>query len=261
MPVRINPLKASLAKGQIQVGTWIMLVRNPAVLPFMKSIGLDYAKADMEHTPISLEMVGDMATVARTLDFSLVVRPPQGNREWITRLLDAGVWNLYIPQVNTPETAYEIANIARHAPAGNRGTFEPGPQNDYALPDEPSARLTFLNEQVHITVMLESIESFRHLDEIVGMPGIDAVGIGPADLAQELGVYDRPDEARVVEEYKQRLREAAVKHRKTLEMGVWSVEEGEKWIRQGAQILTYKTDTTALRDVFLSATARLRQTA
>src|SRR5262249_7764070 len=241
-----------------QIGTWIMLPRNPAVLPLMKSVGLDFAKADMEHTPISLETVADMAMVARNLEFSLVVRPPQGSREWITRLLDAGVWNLYVPQVNTPEIAHEIVNAARHAPIGNRGTFEPGPQNDYSLPDEPSARLEFLNEQVHITVMLESIESFRHLDEIVGMRGIDAVAIGPADLAQELGVYDTPDEIRVIDEYKSQLRQAAEKHNKALEMGVWSVEEAANWIRQGAQIITYKTDTTALRDVFSDAVTRIR---
>jgi 2-keto-3-deoxy-L-rhamnonate aldolase RhmA len=259
MPVKANPLKAALRNGRVQIGTWVMLVRNPAVIPFLKSVGLDFAKADMEHTPISLETVADMAIAARSLDFSLVVRPPEGNREWITRLLDAGVWNLYIPQVHTPELAREIVNIARHAPIGNRGTFEPGPQNDYSLPDEPTARLEYLNEQVHITVMLESIESFRHLDEIVGMPGIDAVGMGPADLAQELGIYDTAEEPKVIEEYKHRLKLAAKKHGKSLEMGVWSVEEGETWMRQGAQIITYLTDTTALRDVFKGAVNRFRR--
>ena len=39
----------------------------------------------------------------------MVVRPPEGNREWITRLLDAGVWNLHVPQIDTPEQAVEVS--------------------------------------------------------------------------------------------------------------------------------------------------------
>ena len=44
--------------------------------------------------------------------------------------------------------------------------------------------------------MLESPRAFEHLDEIVATPGIDAVTLGPSDLAQELGVLGRPDQAR-----------------------------------------------------------------
>jgi len=71
-------------------------------LTLLKAAGLDFARVDMEHSPFSMETVADMATLARALDFPLVVRPPEGNREWITRLLDAGVWNLHVPQVDTP---------------------------------------------------------------------------------------------------------------------------------------------------------------
>ncbi|QEX23381.1 2,4-dihydroxyhept-2-ene-1,7-dioic acid aldolase [Hypericibacter adhaerens] len=250
MPVKPNAFASRLAKGDALVGTWVMLARNPAVLPMLKSTGLDFAKVDMEHTPISLEAVADMAMVARGLDFPLVVRPPEGSRVWITRLLDAGVWNLYIPQIHNPDMMRDIVTAARHAPLGNRGTFEPGPQNDYTLPDEATGDLGFLNGQVHLTVMLESIEAFRNLDDIVSIEGVDAFGMGPADLAQELGIYGTPREAGVIEEYKERLAEAVLKQGKVLEMGTWSLEEGRHWVERGARIITYKTDTTALRDVF-----------
>src|SRR5690606_17057219 len=111
----------------------------------------------------------------------------------------------------------------------------------------------------HLTVMLESIEAFENLDEIASVPGIDALGMGPADLAQELGIYDTPQEAAIIEEYKQRLTEAAKKHNKTLEMGVWAMEDGRRWVDQGARIITYKTDTTAFRDVFTGPAKELRE--
>jgi len=48
-----------------------------------------------------------MALLARAMDFTLTVRSAAGNREWITRILDAGVWSLHVPQVDTPEIAHE----------------------------------------------------------------------------------------------------------------------------------------------------------
>jgi len=110
--LRSNPLRAGLKHGRVQIGTWINLARNPAILTLLQAAGLDYARVDMEHSSPSIETVADMAVLSRALDFPLIVRPPEGNREWITRLLDAGVWGLHIPQVDTPEIARRVADAA-----------------------------------------------------------------------------------------------------------------------------------------------------
>ena len=89
----------------MQIGTWITMIRTPGILTLLQAAGLDFARVDMEHGAFSMETVADMAALARALDFPLVVRPPEGSREWITRLLDAGVPNLHVPQVDTPEQA------------------------------------------------------------------------------------------------------------------------------------------------------------
>src|SRR5439155_15368850 len=121
-----------LAAGRVQIGTWINLVRNPAVLVLLKSAGLDYARVDMEHSSPSIETVADMAVLGRALNFPVVVRPPEGSREWITRLLDVGVWGLHIPQVDNPEIARRVVEAASYAPRGMRGMAGLGPGNDFA---------------------------------------------------------------------------------------------------------------------------------
>ena len=88
--MQTNSMKQALARGETQVGVWINMVRNPAILRLMKSAGLDFARFDMEHASPSMETLSNMALLARAMDFTLTVRPPQGNREWITRILDAG---------------------------------------------------------------------------------------------------------------------------------------------------------------------------
>src|SRR5262245_58368343 len=151
MSIKTNPLHAGLAAGRVQVGTWINLTRNPAILSLLKSAGLDYARVDMEHSSPSIETVADMAVLSRALDFPLVVRPPDGNREWITRLLDVGVWGLHVPQVDTPEIAHEIAQAARYAPIGMRGMAGLSPGTDFDATLTTSERLAHLNAQVHVT--------------------------------------------------------------------------------------------------------------
>jgi 2-keto-3-deoxy-L-rhamnonate aldolase RhmA len=260
MPIAVNPMKAALAAGRVQIGTWINLVHNPAILTLLKSAGLDYARVDMEHSPPSIETVADMAVLGRALDFPIVVRPPAGNREWITRLLDSGVWGLHVPQVDTPEIAYEVVQAARYAPVGMRGQAGLGPNNDYAPSGDVLADQAHMNAQVHITAMFESAEAFRHIDEIVGMPGIDAVTLGPSDLAQELGVMGTPDQARVIDEHRLRLIDAARRHGKDVAMLVQTLEEAERWIDAGAKIIAYSSDAAILRAGFQAAARRLHAT-
>src|ERR1700686_4375958 len=212
MPIRHNPMRAALANGGIQIGTWINFARNPAILTLLKSAGLDYARVDMEHSSPSIETVADMAMLARALNFPLVVRPPAGNREWITRLLDVGVWGLHVPQVDTPEIARAVVEAARYAPVGMRGMAGLSSGTDFDTELSAAARLAHLNEQVHITIMLESAEAFRHLDEILATPGIDAVTLGPTDLAQELGVFGTSRQGEVLAEHRTRLIAAPRSH-------------------------------------------------
>jgi 2-keto-3-deoxy-L-rhamnonate aldolase RhmA len=258
MPIKPNPLKAALAAGRPQIGTWINLFRNPAVLTLLKSTGLDYVRVDMEHSSPSIETVADMAVLARALDFPLIVRPPEGSRAWITRLLDVGVTGLHIPQVDNPSIARAVVEAARYAPLGMRGMSGVGPHTDFLTGPDPAAQQAFLNQQVHLTVMLESAEAFRHLDEIVGMPGIDAVTLGPSDLAQELGVLGRPEQGRVIDEHRDRLIEAARRHGKDVAMLVQSLDEAERWLRAGATLIAYSSDVAVLTQGFAAAMRRLR---
>lgn len=254
MAVKENPLKAALARGAVQVGTWINMIHAPAVLTLLQSAGLDYARIDMEHSPPSMATVADMAVLGRALGFPVLVRPPSADREWVTRLLDAGVWGLHVPQVDTPEIARAVVEAARYAPAGMRGMAGIGPHNDFT----PGASLAELNEQVHITVMLESPAAFAHLDEIVATPGIDAVTLGPSDLAQELGVLGKPDEAAIIDGYRQRLIDAALRHDKDVAMLCGTTDQAKRWIAAGVKLIVLSSDVAVLHDAYRSLSADLR---
>src|SRR5262245_38123718 len=126
-----NVYRVRAERGEVQIGTWVNMIRTPAVMTLLQAAGLDFVRVDMEHSAFSMETVADMAMLAHALDFPMVVRPPDGSREWITRLLDAGVWNLHIPQVDTAEQAAAVAALTRYAPLGERGIYSFGPHSQY----------------------------------------------------------------------------------------------------------------------------------
>jgi 2-keto-3-deoxy-L-rhamnonate aldolase RhmA len=258
--VNLNPYRTRAERGEVQLGTWITLTRTPGVLTLLQAAGLDFARVDMEHSPFSMETVADMAALARALDFPLVVRPPEGSREWITRLLDAGVWNLHVPQVDTPEQAAAVAACCRYAPLGSRGMYGFGPHTEYhTLP--PAEHVAAANARVHVTAMLETRRAFERLDEIASVPGIDALTIGPTDLAQDLGVLGAPTQRQLLDQYRRRLVEAARKHGKAVAMLTDSVEGVREMIALGATIINYASDAAVLRAGYAAVVADLRQSA
>ena len=252
-----NAYRARAERGEVQIGTWVTMIRTPAVLTLLRAAGLDFVRVDMEHSSFSMETVADMATLARALDFPMVVRPPEGNREWITRLLDAGVWNLHIPQVDTPEQAAAVAACCRYAPLGERGMYGFGPHTEYrTLP--PTEHMAAANARVHVTVMLESKRAFERLDEIASVPGIDALTLGPTDLAQDLGVLGTSSQREALDEYRRRLVAAAVKHGKAVAMITDSVEGVRQMIAVGATIINYGSDAGVLRSTYASVVEEIR---
>ena len=235
------------------------MMRNPASLTMFKQAGLDFIRLDMEHSGPSIETVGDFAAMGRALGFPVMVRPPEANREWITRLLDVGIYNLHCPQVDTPEHAAEIVSASRYTPRGSRGMGGANSGNDFDVTSMPiMERFKFTNDQVFITVMFESAQAFEHVDEIASMDGIDALTLGPQDLAQDLGVFGTPDQDRVLDEKRMQIIEAANKYGKTCAMLVHSSEQARQWRDAGVLLVNYSTEISVLMGGYKSALSEIR---
>jgi 2-keto-3-deoxy-L-rhamnonate aldolase RhmA len=121
-----------------------------------------------------------------------------------------------------------------------------------------SERMAYANSQVFVTVMLESGAAFDHLDAIAAMPGIDALTLGPTDLAQDLGVYGTPDEGRVLDERRQMIIDAANRHGKTTAMLVNSAAQARQWQDAGVLLLGYSSEVGVLQDGYRRALKEIK---
>lgn len=222
---------------EVRLGTWVTMIRNLRMLRLLRQAGFDYARYDMEHTPIATETLARLIGAAGDVGIGICVRPPSSAPTWISSLVRLGIRDFFVPQVHNAAQARSIVETV-------------GETVDKANAGVP----------VQIGVMLESVEGFRNLEEIAAVKGLHVIGMGPADLAQELGVYGRPDESKLMDEYRHRLRAAAIAAGKIWEMGAWSQADAVEWIERGCKLLTYQTETTILRHAYGAATKLVTET-
>jgi 2-dehydro-3-deoxyglucarate aldolase len=123
-----------------------------------------------------------------------VVRPPNNDTVLIKRLLDAGVHNLLIPMVETADEARRAVAATRYPPAGVRGVSVSQRSNRYGAVKDYFEKI---NDNIAVVVQIESRAGVAAAAEIAAIDGIDALFIGPSDLAAGYGHLGKPNHPEV----------------------------------------------------------------
>lgn len=162
--------------------------------------GLDILMIDGEHSPIGLESVLAQLQAAAAYPVTPVVRAPIGDPVILKQLLDLGAQNVLVPMVDGPEQAAAAVRAVRYPPQGVRGVGSALARSSRwsRIPDY----LARANELVSLTVQIESVDALAAVEEISSVDGVDALLVGPADLAASMGLLGQqghPDVVAAVE--------------------------------------------------------------
>lgn len=188
--MRENRLKAKWRAGEPTFGVWLS-IPDSVVAEAVAQAGFDYCCVDMQHGLADYSTAVSMLQAISTTDCTPIVRVPWNEPGIIGRMLDAGAMGVVIPMVNSVDEARAATQACRYHPAGFR-SFGPLRATIYAGADYFDGA----NEQVACIPMIETRRAVDDLDAILDVPGIDAVYVGPADLAVTYGVapgVDNPD--------------------------------------------------------------------
>jgi 4-hydroxy-2-oxoheptanedioate aldolase len=186
--MEVRSLRQRWGDGATTLGAWISL-RDPLLAEVAGRAGFDYVVVDMQHgvndysdVVAMLQAVSGSATVP-------LVRVPWNEQGIIGRVLDAGALGVIIPMVNTADEARRAVTACRYPPDGTRSIGPFVARIRYGL-DYPS----IANEAVACIPMIETRQAVEGIDEILAVPGIDAVYVGPADLSMSYGLAPRVDQ-------------------------------------------------------------------
>jgi 4-hydroxy-2-oxoheptanedioate aldolase len=155
----------------------------------MAHAGFDWVCVDMQHGMIDFSHMVPMLQGISSTDAAPLVRVPRNEPGIIGKSLDAGAWGVIVPMVNSRQEAEEAVAACRYAPVGIR-SYGPLRANLYAGFDY----FARANGEVLCIVMIETKAAVENVDEIVSVPGVDAVYMGPADLSVTLGLPPAPDQ-------------------------------------------------------------------
>jgi 2-keto-3-deoxy-L-rhamnonate aldolase RhmA len=170
-------------------------------------------------------------------------------------VLDAGAQGIVVPRVETREVAERSIAAMRYPPLGARGIYGGKANNDY----QPVTLLEYTrhaNEQILSIIQIESRTAVEHADELLATPGLDAVLIGPWDLALSLGV-DPSDS--IVETMVQRVLDTTQRHQVACGIHVGDPQVIKHWQARGMRFLSCLGDLEMLRHAAYALNEALRQ--
>jgi len=148
---------------------------------------MDFVLFDAEHGPLSPESVYPLILAAEAHNLPTLVRVGQNDRQVILKYLDLGIGGVLIPQTNTAADAKRAVDAMRYSPRGRRGLA--GVRSFHWGIDKPVSELVEpINERTLTMVQFEHIDTLKELDQILELPELDMLFVGPNDLAVSMGV-------------------------------------------------------------------------
>jgi 4-hydroxy-2-oxoheptanedioate aldolase len=239
--MRPNRVKQLLKEGKPAVGTFLN-IPSIASAEIMANVGFDWLVVDAEHGAIDLNTLHDMFIAISTTNTVPMCRVRENDPATIKQALDAGAYGVVIPMVNSAEEAERAVKSCKYAPEGIRSAG-PGRWRYYGGADYQQ----HANDEVLVAIQIEHIDAVNRLDEILSVPGIDIVHMGPGDLAWSMGLgkgLGEKDPAHV--EAMAKVLDAAKKHGIPIGTAARSVQEAPKLIEKGYQFMMIMNDVTHL---------------
>lgn len=192
--MRSNPVKVSLAAGDLAFGTMVFEFFTPGLCQILHTAGASFVILDMEHSGVGIETIKAQIAFARGLGIVPMVRVPGCHYHLIATVLDAGALGIMVPMVETEEQARQIAAWTRYRPEGVRGLAFSMAHDDY-LGGEVAVKMREANERVMAIALIETEKGIENADAIMAVPGIDVGWLGHFDLTDSMGIagqFDHP---------------------------------------------------------------------
>jgi 4-hydroxy-2-oxoheptanedioate aldolase len=234
----MNPLIEAMRAGRTQIGLWQALAA-PYTAEICAGAGFDWLLFDGEHAPNTLQTLLAQLQAIAPYPVQAVARPPIGEAWVIKQYLDVGFRTLLVPMIESAEQAQRVVAATRFPPGGVRGVASATSRASGfgVVPDY----LAKAHESLGLILQIESRQGLAAIEEIAAVEGVDALFIGPADLAGSLGHLGDPRHPEVqaaIDDGVRRILAAG----KPAGIFALDAEDAARRIAQGATFVSLGTD-------------------
>lgn len=175
-------LVGAWAAGRPAYGGWICS-DSRMLAQAVSRAGFDWVGLDCQHGALDEAGAAQFVREMQDAACAVLVRVSQNSASAIGRVLDAGADGVIVPLVNHAAEAQAAVRAVRYPPQGVRSY---GPTRS-DLPSSPQE----LQARADCYVMIETERGLANADDILSVPGVSGVFVGPADLSVALGFPPR----------------------------------------------------------------------
>jgi 4-hydroxy-2-oxoheptanedioate aldolase len=198
LKMRPNEVKRGLKAGELRLGMNFGQLRSAEIPRLLVAAGFHWAFIDTEHGGFDLETVQDVCRVAQLAGLCPVVRVADLQYSLVARALDCGAQGIIFPRMEDPKLLETALSWTKFPPEGVRGYGLMPSQIDYE-PVPFSQVVEQVNANTLTVLQIETRRAVEAREELLSVPGIDAVMIGPADLSISMGVPGEFQHPKMVE--------------------------------------------------------------
>lgn len=245
-----NQLLENLAAGRPVFGADARTF-SPSVVEVYASLGFDYVWLDFEHAgpnPADSRVLEELARTADSAGIELMVRVPSTEPHLIRKVLDTGVRTLVLPRIRSADevrAAISATQFSYDGEPGNRGAGI-ARANDWGNGSRPADDR---DDDVLVGAMIENDDAVEDVAEILDVPGLGFVFMGPADLSVSLGVpFDKTstEVQERIDHVVDRANEAGVPAGQTFPTS----ESAHEALENGYDVLTLGSELSAVVDTY-----------
>ncbi|NQW20870.1 MAG: hypothetical protein HQ477_09165 [Chloroflexi bacterium] len=179
----MNVVRDLLKSGKTVVGTAGSAFSDMTMLA---DSGFDFLLFDTQHTPVEVKQLIPSIQSIKGKKATPIIRVSANQADLICFALDAGAMGVILPMINTKKEAEAMVRACKYSPDGDRS--HSGPRGEFGEVTDYRSYLDMVNEELLIIPMIETQQAIDNLDEILSVPGIDVLLVGPSDLSIELKV-------------------------------------------------------------------------
>jgi len=242
--MRVNKVKQALKQGKVQLGCALGQLGHAEVARILAHAGFDWTYIDTEHGAFGIETVNQLCRAASDAGLCPVVRVADLQYALVARALDNGAMGVIFPRVESPELLEKAVSWTKFPPVGIRGFGLTPTHVDYE-PVTIAQIAEHVNAHTLVVLQIETRRAVEACDELLSVPGIDAVMVGPVDLSISLGVAGEFFHPKMIETM-ERILECCLRHGVAPGTQTRTVELARFWRDRGMLFLGCGSETAML---------------
>jgi 4-hydroxy-2-oxoheptanedioate aldolase len=198
MFIQKNHTKVKLKAGQPAYGV-ISTSDDPQLAELFGLAGFDYYMLDAEHGLMDAAQVVNVIRACERVNMTPLVRIGPKDPKLVLQYMDAGMMGAMMPGLESVDDVKMLIDAVKYAPVGKRGMGITRASAYAAVGDKAVEYINFTNEQTMVIPQFEDPGLIDRFEEMISLPEVDAVVIGPRDLSLNMGFPDGSNHPEVQE--------------------------------------------------------------